>query len=146
MSIDKVSVTSLSLKSLLVPSKQVEAEFPGFAGFKVQLSFLSRETLVGIRKKATKITFKNRQPTEELNDDLFLQLYVAACIKGWSGFKLSYLEQLAPVDLSGQDMNAELEFSDENALFLMKSSSNFDSWVSEQVTELGNFQKISVSK
>lgn len=146
MSIDKVSVTSLSLKSLLVPSKQVEAEFPGFAGFKVQLSFLSRETLVGIRKKATKITFKNRQPTEELNDDLFLQLYVAACIKGWSGFKLSYLEQLAPVDLSGQDMEAELEFSDENALFLMKSSSNFDSWVSEQVTELGNFQKISASK
>jgi hypothetical protein len=146
MSIDKVSVTSLSLKSLLVPSKQVEAEFPGFAGFKVQLSFLSRETLVGIRKKATKITFKNRQPTEELNDDLFLQLYVAACIKGWSGFKLSYLEQLAPVDLSGQDMSAELEFSDENALFLMKSSSNFDSWISEQVTELGNFQKISASK
>lgn len=146
MSIDKVSVTSLSLKSLLVPSKQVEAEFPGFAGFKVQLSFLSRETLVGIRKKATKITFKNRQPTEELNDDLFLQLYVAACIKGWSGFKLSYLEQLAPVDLTGQDLTAELEFSDENALFLMKSSSNFDSWISEQVTELGNFQKISASK
>ena len=146
MSIDKVSVTSLSLKSLLVPSKQVEAEFPGFAGFKVQLSFLSRETLVGIRKKATKITFKNRQPTEELNDDLFLQLYVAACIKGWSGFKLSYLEQLAPVDLSGQDMKAELEFSDENALFLMKSSSNFDSWVSEQVTELSHFQKTSTSK
>jgi hypothetical protein len=146
MSIDKVSVTSLSLKSLLVPSKQVEAEFPGFAGFKVQLSFLSRETLVGIRKKATKITFKNRQPTEELNDDLFLQLYVAACIKGWSGFKLSYLEQLAPVDLTDQDLTAELEFSDENALFLMKSSSNFDSWISEQVTELGNFQKISASK
>ena len=146
MSIDKVSATSLSLKSLLVPSKLVEVEFPGFSGFKVQLSFLSRETLVGIRKKATKITFKNRQPTEELNDDLFLQLYVAASIKGWTGFKLSYLEQLAPVDLTGQDMDAELDYSEENALFLMKSSSNFDSWVSENVTELGNFQKISAAK
>jgi hypothetical protein len=146
MSIDTVSATSLSLKSLLVPSKLVEVEFPGFSGFKVQLSFLSRETLVGIRKKATKITFKNRQPTEELNDDLFLQLYVAASIKGWTGFKLSYLEQLAPVDLTGQDMNAELDYSEENALFLMKSSSNFDSWVSENVTELGNFQKISAAK
>jgi hypothetical protein len=146
MSIDKVSAPSLSLKSLLVPSKLVEVEFPGFSGFKVQLSFLSRETLVGIRKKATKITFKNRQPTEELNDDLFLQLYVAASIKGWTGFKLSYLEQLAPVDLTGQDMNAELDYSEENALFLMKSSSNFDSWVSENVTELGNFQKISAAK
>ena len=146
MSIDKVSAPSLSLKSLLVPSKLVEVEFPGFSGFKVQLSFLSRETLVGIRKKATKITFKNRQPTEELHDDLFLQLYVAASIKGWTGFKLSYLEQLAPVDLTGQDMDAELDYSEENALFLMKSSSNFDSWVSENVTELGNFQKISAAK
>ena len=135
-----MSVT-LSLKSLLVPSKQIEIEFPGFTGFKVQLNFLSRETLVGIRKKATKVTFKNRQPTEELNDDLFLQLYVAACIKGWTGFKLVYLEQLAPVDLKGQDMDAELDYSEENALFLMKSSTNFDSWVSEQVIELGNFQK-----
>ena len=146
MSTAKVSVSNLSLKSLLVPSKSVEVEFPGFNGFKIQLSFLSRETLVGIRKKATKITFKNRQPTEELNDDLFLQLYVAACIKSWSGLKLTYLEQMAPVDLSGQDMEAELEFSDENALFLMKSSSNFDSWVSEQVTDLANFQKTSASK
>jgi hypothetical protein len=146
MSLDAVSVSRLSLKSLLVPSKQVEVEFPGFAGFKVQLNFLSRETLVGIRKKATKITFKNRQPTEEVNDDLFLQLYVSACIKGWTGFNLLYLEQLAPVDLTGQDMDAELEYSEENALFLMKSSGNFDSWVSEQVTELGNFQKTSASK
>jgi hypothetical protein len=146
MSIDTVSVSSLSLKSLLVPSKQVEVEFPGLSGFKILLNFLSRETLVGIRKKATKITFKNRQPTEELNDDLFLQLYVAACIKGWSGFKLTYLEQLAPVDLTGQDMDAELEYNEENALFLMKASSNFDSWISENVSELGNFQKSSTSK
>ena len=138
---------SLSLKSLLVPSKTVEAEFPGFPGFKVQLSFLSRETLVSIRKKATKTSFKNRQPTEELNDELFLQLYVQACIKGWEGFKLSYLEQLAPVDLSAQkDMDAELEYSEDNALFLMKSSANFDSWVSEQVTDLGNFQNSSAKK
>ena len=144
MSTDKIS--TVSLKSLLVPSKSIEIEFPGFVGFKVNLSFLSRETLVGIRKKATKITFKNRQPTEELDDELFLELYVKASVKGWKGFKLSYLEQLAPVDLTGQDLGAELEFTEENALFLMKSSSNFDSWVSEQVTDLGNFQKTSTTK
>ena len=132
--------TSLSLKTLLVPSKSVEVEYPGFPGFKIDVSFLSRETLVNIRKKATKTTFKNRTSTEEVNDDLFLQLYVQASIKGWSGLKLSYLEQLAPVDLTGQDMDNELEFTEENALFLMKSSSNFDAFVSETVTDLGNFQ------
>lgn len=138
-------VAAISLKSLLVPSKTVEVEFPGFDGFKVQLSFLSRETLVSIRKKSTKIVFKNRQPVEELNDDLFLQLYVAAAIKNWSGLKLAYLEQLAPVNLEGQNPDAELQFSDENALFLMKSSANFDTWISEQVSELGNFQGSSKS-
>lgn len=137
---------ALSLKSLLVPSKSVEIEYPGLSGFKVMLSFLSRETLVSIRKKATKMTFKNRQPVEELNDELFLQLYVQNAIKGWSGFKLSYLEQLAPVDLEGQDLDDELTYSEENALFLMKNSSNFDAWVSEQVTELGNFQSSSAKK
>lgn len=139
-------VTSVSLKSLLVPSKNVEAEFPGFPDFKVKLSFLARDTLVNLRKKATKVVFKSRQPIEEVDDDKFLELYVAATIKDWSGLKLSYLEQLAPVELGNASPDAELEYSAENALFLMKSSSNFDAWISEHVTDLGNFQKGSVSK
>lgn len=132
-------MTTLSLKNLLVPSKSLEVEYPGMPEFKVQVAFLSRETLQQIRKKATKTSFKNRQPVEELNEELFLDLYVKAAVKGWSGLKLKYLEQLAPVDLQGQDLDAELEYSEENALYLMKNSTNFDSFVSEQVTDLGNF-------
>jgi len=135
-----------SLKSLLVPSKTVEVEYPGLSGFKIDAVFLSRETLVSIRKKATKTSFKNRQPVEELDDKLFLQLYVNACIKGWTGFKLSYLEQLAPVDLTGQDPEAELEYSQDNALFLMQNSANFDGFISDTVTDLSNFTKASTSK
>jgi hypothetical protein len=131
---------SISLKTLLVPSKSLEVEYPGMPDFKIQVAFLSRETLQSIRKKSTKTTFKNRQPVEELNDELFLELYVKSAIKGWSGLKLTYLEQLAPVDLTGQDAEAELEYSEENALYLMKNSTNFDSFVSEQVTDLANFQ------
>lgn len=137
---------SLSLKSLLVPSKNVSVEFPGFDGFVVDLAFLSRETLVGIRKKATKVSFKNRQPVEELNDELFLQLYVQSAIKNWTGLKLEFLQLLAPVDLAGHKLDETLEYSEDNALWLMKSSSQFDSWVSEQVTDLGNFQQSSDSK
>ena len=136
---------ALSLKSLLVPSKAVEVDYPGLNGFKINVVFLSRETLVGIRKKSTKTTFKNRQPVEELDDKLFLQLYVNACIKGWSGLKLSYLEQLAPVDLTGQNPDDELEYDQDNALFLMQSSANFDAFISETVTELSNFTKTSTS-
>ena len=135
-----------SLKALLVPSKTVEIEYPGFPEFKIDAVFLSRETLVNIRKKSTKTSFKNRQPIEELDDKLFLQLYVNACIKGWKGLKLSYLEQLAPVDLSGQPLDGELAYSQDNALFLMQNSANFDSFISETVTELSNFTKTSTLK
>ena len=138
--------TSLSLKSLLVPSKTVEVEYPGMPGFKVNLSFLSREVLSTIRKKSTKTTFKNRQPMEELNDEIFLELYVKEAVKGWTGLKLKYLEQLSPIDLTGQDTEQELDFSEENALYLMKSSTNFDAFVSEQVTDLGNFSTNSSKK
>lgn len=134
-------MSKLSLKSMLVPSKEITVEYPGMPGFEVQVSFLSRETLQNIRKKATKTTFKNRQPVEELNDELFLELYVKGSIKGWTGLKLKYLEQLAPVDVSDEDSEAELDYSEENALYLMKSSTNFDSFISEKVTDLGNFSK-----
>ena len=137
--------TALSLKTLLVPSKTVEVDYPGFNDFKINVVFLSRETLVSIRKKATKTVFKNRQPLEELDDKLFLQLYVNACIKGWSGLKLTYLEQLAPVDLTGQPADSELPYDQDNALFLMQASANFDAFISETVTELSNFTKTSTS-
>jgi hypothetical protein len=115
-------------------------------GFVIDLAFLSRETLLNIRKKSTKTTFKNRQAADEFNEDLFLQLYVENAVKGWKGLKLTYLEQLAPVDLAGQDMEAELIYSAENALYLMKNSSNFDGFISEQVGDLGNFTKSSSQK
>jgi hypothetical protein len=135
-----------SLKTLLVPSKSVEVEYPGFPDFKINVNFLSRETLINIRKKSTKTTFKARQGSEELDDKLFLKLYVEACIKGWSGLKLAYLEQLAPVDMDGLDAETELPFSNEEALALMQSSANFDAFISETVTELTNFTKVSTKK
>lgn len=137
---------TVSLKNLLVATKSIDTEYPGLEGFKISLCFLSREELVKIRKKATKIEYKNRQPVETLNDDLFLQLYVDASVKGWEGLKFSYLETLAPVDISSQKPDDCLEYSRENALFLMKSSANFDSFISEMVTELANFQQPSGNK
>jgi len=134
-------MTDLSLKTLLVPSKSVEVEFPGMPGFIIDVAFLSRETIINIRKRATKVTFKNRQPQEELNDELFLQFYVENAIKGWTGLKIKYLEKLAPVEVGQLDPEDLLNYTAENALYLMKNSTDFDSFISEQVSDLGNFLK-----
>lgn len=137
---------TVSLKSLLVPSKTIESEYPGMPGFFVSLSFLSRETLQSIRRKATKTSFKKHQPVESLDDDLFLELYVKTAISGWKGLTFEYLQNLAPVDVEGMDLKDELAYTEENALYLMKNSGQFDSFVSDVVSDLGNFTKNSSNK
>jgi hypothetical protein len=129
----------ISLKSLLVPSKTIEVDYPGFSGFKLQINFISRDNLINLRKKSTKTTFKGRQTQEDFNEDLFLELYVDAAIRGWSGLKFKYVDLLAPVDVSKFDPEDELGYSKENALMLIKNSTDFDSFVSERVNDLGNF-------
>lgn len=132
-------MTISNITSLLVPNKTVETEFPGLPGFKIKLCFLSRETLLNIRKKSTKTVFKNRQTTEEFDEEVFLKLYVQNTIKAWEGLTLEYLGKLVPVDMAGKDPSTLVEYSEENALALMKNSANFDSFITEQVTDLGNF-------
>ncbi len=135
-------MTITSLKSLVVSHKEAEFDFPGFPDFKVKVGYLSRDTVQKLRKKATSVTYKNRQPVETVDDELFLKLYSEACVLGWSGLKWEYVQNLVPIDISNiPDLNEELEFSPENALDLMKNSVNFDQFISETVTDLGNFTK-----
>lgn len=132
---------TISLKQLLVPSKEIEAEYPGMPGFKVTLCFLARETLQKMRKSATKITYKKHQPVEEFDEEVFLDIYCKATIKGWKGLKLKYLKDIAPINLEGQDLEIELPYSEETALDLMKNSVAFDQFISEFTADLGNFNK-----
>lgn len=136
-------MSNVSLKSLLAPNKKVSTEFPGLPGFLVELAFLSRENILAIRKKATRQLFKagRAKIEEEFDEELFLQLYSEQTVLGWSGLKFNYLEKLAPVELNGLDPEDELEFTKENALYLLKNSTDFDNFVSDKVSNLGNFSQ-----
>lgn len=134
---------AVSLKALLVPSKNVEVEYPGCPDFLVKLGFISRESLINLRKRSTKTQFKGRQTSEEFNEDLFLELYCEAAILDWKGLKFKYVNQLVPVDVSKFDPEDELGYSKDNALMLMKNSSDFDNFISGYVNDLGNFNKSS---
>jgi len=136
-----MSDSPVSLASLMTPSKTVSIDFPGFTGMQVDLCYLAREELLKLRKKCvtTKYDKKTRQPEEVLDEDKFLVEYCKAVIKGWSGLKYRYLEELLLVDVSQFDPNDELPYTAENAELLMKNSSTFDSWVTETVGDLENF-------
>lgn len=136
----------ISLQSLLTPEKVVEVDYPGFEGFKLKVAFLSREEIIKIRKKCTVTKFdkRTRQPVDELDEELFLKTYVSAIIKGWSGLKFKYLQDLMLVDLSTvEDVEKELEYNQENALVLMKNSQELDGFVTDITSNLANFTKYS---
>jgi len=130
---------------MLLPEKVVTFEFPGCEGLSFDLAFLSKESNQALYKKCQRTKFdKQRNEVEDFDDVLFLQLYVKSIVKGWKGFKLNYLTEFVLADV-GSHGEEELDFSDENALELMKNSVLFDNWVSKVIADLGNFTT-SVSK
>lgn len=133
----------MELKTLLLPEKVVTFDFPGLEGLTFDLAFLSKESNQALYKKCLKTKFnaRLRQPEEEFDDEMFLELFVASVVKGWSGFKLKYLRDLVLSDIPLSNEEEELDYSQENALELMKNSSIFDNWVSEVISDLGNFTK-----
>jgi|TARA_A100001015_G_scaffold287853_1_gene358076 hypothetical protein len=133
----------VSLATLMTPSRTVEIEYPGYEGLTFSLTYLAREELLKLRKKCvtTKFDKKTRQPVEELNDDKFLIEYTKAIVKGWSGLKYKYLEELLLVDVSSLDPEDTLQYTQENAELLMKNASEFDAWITETVGDLANFTK-----
>ena len=135
-----------NLSDLLTPSKEMSIEFPGYEGFIIKVTYLAREELLKLRKKAvsTKINRRTRQPEEELNEEIFLKEYTKAVIKGWTGLKMKYVVQLLPVDEDKiVDMEAELPFTFENSLIMMENSNDFDAWLTDVVGDLANFTKTS---
>ena len=136
-----MSDSPVSLASLITPSKTVSIDFPGFNSTTVDLCYLGREELVKLRKKCvtTKFDKKSRQPIEGLDEERFLTEYCKAVIKGWSGLKYRYLEELLLVDISSLDPDDELPYTQDNAELLMKNSGTFDTWVTEVVADLENF-------
>jgi len=138
-----MSDSPISLATLMTPSKTVTLDYPGFANFSVDVTYLAREELLKLRKRCvtTKFNRKTRQPEEELNEDMFLVEYVKAVIQGWSGLKFRYLEELLLVDVSAYEPDDELPFTHDNAELLMKNSGDFDTWVTEMVGDLENFTK-----
>ena len=134
----------MDLKSLIVEKTEMEVEHPVLEGFIVKVAYISKERMRKLLERATTTKFnrKTHKPEEEVDNDLFLELYSKELIKDWKGLKYKYLEELLPVDLSNiEDVEAEIEYKEDNALDLLKNSTDFDNWLSSVVGEVTNFNR-----
>lgn len=133
----------MKLNSLITNDTTIEVEHPNLEGFVVTLGYMSKDKSKKIYDRATTTKFSkiSHKIEEDIDSDLFLKLYTKELIKGWSGLKLAYLLELLPVDLGGEDPEDLLPYSEENAIDLMKNSTDFDNWLSSIVADVGNYNK-----
>lgn len=138
----------MDLANMIVPSKTIDIEYPGCPDLYFSIAYLTRDELKKLREKATtqKFSKKTRQPEEEVDNDLFQDLYIQSVVKGWKGFKYRYLEKMIPVAVPEEEYdegNGLFEFTKENATLFMKNAPDFDRWISDLLEDVENFTKSS---
>lgn len=135
--------TQVSLADIILPEKSVWIDFPGFDGLSFEVTYLSRDSLIKLRKSCVRSTFDRRThtPSEELDETTFLKKYTEAVVKNWKGFKWSYVKEFLLVDTSKLDPDTEMPYNQGNAEALVKNSVMFDDWLTDTISDLENFTK-----
>jgi hypothetical protein len=131
------------IKNMIAKESSTWVPFPEIEDFEVNLRFLTREDLQKVRTSSLTFKFnkRTRQREEEVDNAKFLEAYAEKAIAGWRGLKVKHLPLLLPVDISSMDPNENIEYSDEEALELLKNSTIFDQFVTDTMSDFEQFSK-----
>lgn len=131
------------IKSMLVKETSTWVEFPDIDGFEVNLRYITREDLLKIRNASLTYKFnkRTRQKEEEVDSNKFIEHYAEKAIAGWRGLKIKHLPQLLPADVTGLNGNETIDYSEEEAVELLKNSTIFDQFVSDTLNDFEQFSR-----
>ena len=131
------------IKKMMAEQSSVWVDYPDIEGFSVNLKYLTREDLMKIRNASLTYKFnkRTRQREEEVDNDRFLENYAEKAIIGWKGLKVKHMPALMPVDISGMDVDDDIEYSNEDAIELLKNSTVFDQFITDAMNDFEQFSK-----
>ena len=131
------------IKNLIAEQSSVWVEYPDIDGFEVNLQYLTREDLMKIRNASLTYKFnkRTRQREEEIDNDRFLENYAERAIVNWRGLKVKHMPALMPVDISGIDGEDDIEYSNDDAIELLKNSTVFDQFITDTMNDFEQFSK-----
>ena len=129
------------LKNLVAKATTSTVEFPDIDGFEIELVYLNRDDLTKIRNRSLTYKFnkRTRQREEEVDNDRFLEHYCVKAIKDWRGLKAKHLPVLFPADISSLDPEEDIEYTEEDALELLKNSTIFDQYITDCMNDFEQF-------
>jgi hypothetical protein len=121
--------------------KCIKVDFPRYKSFKVEMCYLPREVITGIRERNTVISFNrvSRQKEETVDTDKFMDEYIKSVIVGWSGLTLEIVKNLVPIAVKEEDLKTPVPYSHDDAMWLVKNSTEFDSFVSDTLNQVDLF-------
>lgn len=131
------------IKNLISKTSSTWIDFPDIEGFSINLVYLTREDLMKIRNSSLTFKFnkRTRQREEEVDNDRFLEAYSEKAIIDWRGLKMKHLPLLMPTDISNVDPEEDIEYSQEDALELLKNSTVFDQFITDAMNDFEQFSK-----
>ena len=131
------------IKNKIVKESSTWVEFPDIDGFEISLQYLTRDDLMKIRNASLTYKFnkRTRQREEEIDNEKFLESYAQKAIRDWRGLKMKHLPILLPVDISGDDPNEDVDYSEEDAIELLKNSTIFDQFITDTMNDFEQFSK-----
>jgi hypothetical protein len=132
----------MNLKELVVDQKTVWVEFDDIIpGFEVELHYIPRTEMTALVKdcQKTKMNRSTKAIETTLDDDKFINRLVGKAISNWKGLTTQNIKELLP-NIRSEGPEEEVNFSQENAVFLVKESGRFDEWLNEKLSDISSFR------
>ena len=109
--------------------------------FSVNIRYLPRRELAKISEGSTEITWDKKTHTriDKVNTDRFYSRFVEKAILGWRGLTLKTLAKIVPIKLGDSDPASEVVFTKENAIELLRSAYDLDSFLQDAILDVQRF-------
>lgn len=131
----------IDLSKVALDTREAKVEFTGIPGFVVHVKHISRAAATKLMDKCKVPVMENGIVSHfENNDDLYMSELAQSGIVGWTGLTVAGVEQLMLADLSSEDPSTEVEYTNENAIQLIKSSRSFLNFVNDIVYKIDSFR------
>lgn len=129
------------LKDLQINKNEITVEFPRFKQFKLKMRYIPRDELATIREKTVTINFNRvtRAREEQVDTDRFMDSYIQKAVTGWSGLTYEIITALVPVEVDESKLQEEIPYSHEDAMWLVKNSTEFDTFISDTMNDVNLF-------
>lgn len=132
------------LKDLKLNKNKVSVPYPGIRTFVVELAFIPRDEIAAMREKHLTISFNrlSKAKEETVDVDKFMADYISKAVVGWKGLTYEVIQKLVPAEIDESVLAQEIPFTTEDALWLVKNSSEFDSFISDSMGQAELFSVI----